>query len=58
MSGTPHFSHDHETVRAHGLELLRASLRVATESGVAPDSSKYMFGGLLYIHGSAGRLNA
>jgi 3-oxoacyl-[acyl-carrier-protein] synthase-3 len=37
-TGTPHFTHDHETVRAHGLELLRASLRVATESGVAPDS--------------------
>jgi 3-oxoacyl-[acyl-carrier-protein] synthase-3 len=35
---TPHFTHDHETVRAHGFELLRASLRVATESGVAPDS--------------------
>ena len=123
---TPHFTHDHETVRAHGFELLRASLRVATESGVAPESidwwlahpangrmaehaakwlklpadkviceasvlgnlgsaaiwvsldrlrrsgrlvdgdrvmllgaeaSKYMFGGLLYIHGNSGRLD-
>jgi 3-oxoacyl-[acyl-carrier-protein] synthase-3 len=122
---TPHVTHDHETVRAHGFELLRASLRVATESGVAPESidwwlphpangrmaehvakwlklpaekviceasvlgnlgsaaiwialdrlrrsgrlvegdrvmvlgaeaSKYMFGGLLYIHGNSGRL--
>ena len=126
-TGTPHFTHDHEIVRAHGLDLLRASLRVATESGVDSDSidwwlahpangrmaehvakwlklpaekviceasilgnlgsaaiwvaldrlrrsgrlaegdrvmvlgaeaSKYMFGGLLYIHGDAGRLDA
>ena len=125
-TGTPHFTHDHEIVRAHGFELLRASLRVATESGVAPESidwwlahpangrmaehvakrlklpaekviceasilgnlgsaaiwvaldrlrrsgrladgdrvmvlgaeaSKYMFGGLLYIHGNSGRLD-
>ena len=121
---TPHFTHDHEAVGAHGFELLRASLRVATESGVAPESidwwlahpangrmaehvarwlklppekvfceasvlgnlgsaaiwvaldrlrrsgrlaegdrvmvlgaeaSKYMFGGLLYVHGNSGR---
>jgi len=37
-TGTPHFTHDHEIVRAHGFELLRASLRVANESGVAPES--------------------
>ena len=123
---TAHFTHDHEKVRAHGFELLRASLRVATESGVVPDgidwwlahpangrmaehvakwlklpaekviceasvlgnlgsaaiwvaldrlrrsgrlakgdrvmvlgaeASKYMFGGLLYVHGNSGRFD-
>ena len=34
----PHFTHDFEAVRAHGVELLRASLRVATEAGIAPES--------------------
>jgi 3-oxoacyl-[acyl-carrier-protein] synthase-3 len=122
----PHFSHDFEAIRTHGIELLRASLRAATEAGVAPESidwwlahpangrmaehvakwlnlpaervvceasvlgnlgsaaiwvaldrlrrsgrlaagdrvmvlgaeaSKYMFGGLLYIHGNSGRLD-
>lgn len=126
ITGVPHFSHDFQAIRAHGMELLRASLRVAMQAGVAPDSvdwwlahpangrmaehvakelnlpeetviceasvlgnlgsaaiwvaldrlrrsgrlvagdrvmvlgaeaSKYMFGGLLYIHGSSGRLD-
>lgn len=34
----PHFAHDFEAIRTHGVELLRASLRVATEAGVAPSS--------------------
>jgi 3-oxoacyl-[acyl-carrier-protein] synthase-3 len=126
ITGIPHFNHDFEAIRAHGIELLRASLRVAMQAGVAPESvdwwlahpangrmaehvakwlnlpaerviceasvlgnlgsaaiwialdrlrrsgrlvagdrvmvlgaeaSKYMFGGLLYIHGNSGRLD-
>ncbi|MEA3196703.1 MAG: 3-oxoacyl-[acyl-carrier-protein] synthase [Gammaproteobacteria bacterium] len=34
----PHFTHDFEAIRTHGVELLRASLRVAMQAGVAPES--------------------
>jgi 3-oxoacyl-[acyl-carrier-protein] synthase-3 len=37
-TGVPHFTHDVESVRTHGLELLRAGLRAAIQAGVAPDS--------------------
>lgn len=36
--GTLHFTHDFEAIRDHGVELLRAGLRVVRESGVAVDS--------------------
>ncbi len=97
---TPHFSHDHETVRAYGfaangrmaehvakrlklsaekviceasilgnlgsaaiwvaLDRLRRSGRLVGGDRVmvlGAEASKYMFGGLLYIHGSSGRLD-
>ena len=37
-TGVPHFSHDVESVRTHGVELLRTGLRTAIQAGIAPDS--------------------
>jgi 3-oxoacyl-[acyl-carrier-protein] synthase-3 len=34
----PHFTHDVESVRTHGLELLRAGLRAAAQAGIAVGS--------------------
>lgn len=34
--GVPHFTHRHEDIRVHGLDLLKASLRAAEAEGVDP----------------------
>ncbi len=37
-TGVPHFTHDVESVRTHGIELLRAGLRAAIKEGITTDS--------------------